>query len=90
MKAGRASRTAQHNALFRALEASLPDDRRLVEDPLAERFLSGALSVVGRLAHLPGLRAFFPEPVPLLSIAARWLTSARAYAPGLRRSSKRR
>jgi methyltransferase (TIGR00027 family) len=60
MKAGRASRTAQYNALFRALESSLPESRRLIEDPLAECFLSGPFSVVGRLAHLPGLRTFFP------------------------------
>lgn len=60
MKAGRASRTAQHNALFRALESSLPRDRRLVDDPLAASFLTGGLAFVARLARLPGLRDLVP------------------------------
>ena len=38
MQAGRASRTAEYNALFRALESSLPEDRRLFADPLARSF----------------------------------------------------
>lgn len=60
MKAGRASRTAQHNALFRALESSQPRERRLVHDPLAAHFLSGALSLVERLGRVPGLRGLLP------------------------------
>lgn len=56
MRTGRASRTAQHNALFRALESSLPERRRLFEDPLARAFLTGPLALVARIARVPGLR----------------------------------
>jgi methyltransferase (TIGR00027 family) len=51
MRAGRASRTAEHNALFRALETS----RRggLFADPLAEAFLSPTLRAVALLARVP-------------------------------------
>ena len=35
MRAGHASRTAQHNALFRALESARPASRRRIDDPLA-------------------------------------------------------
>lgn len=55
MREGRASRTAEHNALFRALESSRPEGRRLFEDPLARRFLTWPLSSVDRLARVPGL-----------------------------------
>ncbi len=60
MREGHASRTAEHNALFRALESSLPEDRRLFEDPLARAFLTWPLSVVARLAAVPGLRELVP------------------------------
>jgi methyltransferase (TIGR00027 family) len=60
MRAGHASRTAEHNALFRALEVSLPADRRLFEDSLAGAFLTWPLSLVARLAVVPGVRAFAP------------------------------
>lgn len=40
MRPGRASKTAEHNALFRALEAHCPERERVVSDPLAEAFLS--------------------------------------------------
>ena len=56
MRTGRPSRTAQHNALFRALESSLPEGRRLFDDPLAASFLGWELALVARLAALPGLR----------------------------------
>jgi methyltransferase (TIGR00027 family) len=46
MKSGRSSKTAEHNALFRALEARRPDDGRVVEDPLAEEFLSWRFKLV--------------------------------------------
>ena len=58
MRAGYASRTAEHNALFRALESSLRANKRLFEDPLARTFLTWPLSVVARLALVPGLREF--------------------------------
>jgi methyltransferase (TIGR00027 family) len=54
MKSGRASRTAEHNALFRTLEASVPERQRLFVDPYARRFLTWPLSLVGGLAVLPG------------------------------------
>lgn len=55
MKEGQASRTAEYMALFRAIESSLPDDRRLFEDPFARRFLSPPLGVVATLCRLPGV-----------------------------------
>lgn len=58
MRVGHASRTAEYNALFRALESSFPDGRRLFEDPLARAFLTWPLSLVARLAAVPGLREF--------------------------------
>ena len=51
MRAGRASRTAEHNALFRALETSRPGG--LFADPLAEAFLSPSLRSVALLARVP-------------------------------------
>jgi methyltransferase (TIGR00027 family) len=60
MREGYASRTAEQNALFRALESSLPGGRRLFEDPLARSFLSWPLALVARLATVPGLRQFVP------------------------------
>lgn len=54
MKTGRSSRTAEHNALFRALESSVPDSERLFVDPLARSFLTWPLSMVGLLAEAPG------------------------------------
>jgi methyltransferase (TIGR00027 family) len=56
MREGRASRTAEHNALFRALESCLPEDRRLFRDPFAAAALTWPLSLVARLAKVPGLR----------------------------------
>src|SRR5262245_66065819 len=57
MRAGHASRTAEYNALFRALESSLPERRRLFADPLAHAFLTAPLALVARFAAAPGLRA---------------------------------
>jgi methyltransferase (TIGR00027 family) len=54
MKSGRASRTAEHNALFRALERSVPEGERLFVDPLASRCLTWPLWVAGHLAAVPG------------------------------------
>src|SRR5262245_31885187 len=58
MRDGRASRTAEQNALFRALETVLPEDRRLFGDPFAEAMLTWPLSLVGRLGHVSSFRAF--------------------------------
>jgi methyltransferase (TIGR00027 family) len=60
MREGHASRTAEQNALFRALESSLPEGRRILEDPLARAFLTWPLSLVARLAAVPGFREFVP------------------------------
>ena len=60
MREGYASRTAEQNALFRALESSLPEGRRLFEDPLAGAFLGWRLALVARLALAPGLGRLVP------------------------------
>jgi len=54
MRAGQASRTAEQNALFRALETARPEGRRLFADPLAREFLTWPLNLVAQLALLPG------------------------------------
>jgi methyltransferase (TIGR00027 family) len=46
VKSGRASKTAEHNALFRALDARGPNDARVVSDRLAEGFLSWRFRLV--------------------------------------------
>jgi methyltransferase (TIGR00027 family) len=61
MKKGHASRTAEYMALFRALESSLPAERRLFEDPLARNFLGPSLAFVARLARLPGFQELVPR-----------------------------
>jgi methyltransferase (TIGR00027 family) len=73
MREGHASRTAEQNALFRALESSLSERRRLFTDPLAQRFLTWPFTLVARLALVPAVR----ELVPWL-IDTRW--------PGVRTS----
>jgi methyltransferase (TIGR00027 family) len=60
MREGRASRTAEQNALFRALESSLPEGERLFEDPLARAFLKWPLALVARIARIPGLQSLVP------------------------------
>jgi methyltransferase (TIGR00027 family) len=58
MKKGRASRTAEHNALFRALETSRPRAMRLFDDPFAKTFLTGSLKAVQRMTVLPAWRDY--------------------------------
>src|SRR4030095_11096874 len=60
MRADRPSRTAQHNALFRAIEQRLREP--LFADPFARRFLRGRY----RLA------ALFPATALARAIDARW------------------
>ncbi len=60
MRQGHASRTAEFMALFRALESSLPETRRLFDDPLARSFLTWPLTLLARLGTLPGLRRLVP------------------------------
>jgi len=77
MREGRASRTAEQNALFRALEASQPEGRRICDDPLAGAFLTRPLSWVAAAARVPGLRELIPRfidrrwPGPRSAVVAR-------------------
>lgn len=45
MREGRPSRTAEQNALFRALEGLRPNEARVCDDPLARHFLTWPLSL---------------------------------------------
>jgi methyltransferase (TIGR00027 family) len=89
MKAGRASRTAEQNALFRALEAGLPARRRLFEDPLARSCLGWRYALVERAARLPGPRDWIPRfidwrwPGVRTSVVARTLLIDAAVASAL-------
>jgi methyltransferase (TIGR00027 family) len=56
MRAGRGSRTAQHNALFRALDARKPWCERVADDRLAVRFLPPEFRVVAELARVGFVR----------------------------------
>jgi methyltransferase (TIGR00027 family) len=56
MRQGRASRTAEQNALFRALESARPAKERLFDDSLARAFLSASYALVERVASVPGPR----------------------------------
>jgi methyltransferase (TIGR00027 family) len=51
MKAGQASRTAEYNALFRALESARAPQCRIIEDQLAAHFLRQPLRSVTGLLH---------------------------------------
>lgn len=55
MKEGQASRTAEYVALFRAIESSLPEGRRLFEDPYARRFLGPQLALVAAFCRIPAV-----------------------------------
>jgi len=55
VKEGQASRTAEYVALFRAIESSLPANRRLFEDLFARQFLSPRLALVASACRLPGV-----------------------------------
>jgi methyltransferase (TIGR00027 family) len=46
VREGRASRTAEHNALFRALEARRPAGERVVDDQFAAAFLRGSFKAL--------------------------------------------
>jgi len=58
MREGHASRTAEQNALFRALESSRPPHRRICDDPLARHFLSWPFTLVMGIAAIPGGATF--------------------------------
>jgi methyltransferase (TIGR00027 family) len=55
MRPDRASRTAEHNALFRALETARPTGEQRMTDSLASTFVTGPLRLVARAGTLPGL-----------------------------------
>ena len=56
MRAGQPSRTADQNALFRAMEARRPAAVRIADDPLAVRFLSPEFRVLAGAARLAPAR----------------------------------
>jgi len=56
MRTGRPSRTADHNALFRALEARRPAAVRIADDQLAARLLSPEFRLLAVAARLPSAR----------------------------------
>jgi methyltransferase (TIGR00027 family) len=58
MREGHASRTAEQNALFRALESSRPPHQRVCDDPLARHFLSWPFALVMGIAAIPGVAPF--------------------------------
>jgi len=73
VREGYASKTAEHNALFRALHTSSPAADRIFEDRLAASFLTWPLNLVARLAVVPGWRSLAEK-----YIDSRW--------PGMRAS----
>ena len=56
MRTGKPSRTADQNALFRALEARRPASARIADDPLAVRLLSPEFRLLAEAARLPSAR----------------------------------
>src|SRR5215470_16612922 len=57
MRAGRASRTAEQNALFRALETARPARERVCDDPFARHFLGWPFTLVMWASTIPGAAA---------------------------------
>jgi methyltransferase (TIGR00027 family) len=56
MEEGKPSRTAQQNALFRALEARHPAKTRVADDRLAVHFLAPEFRLLAELARVPPFR----------------------------------
>ena len=54
MRSGKSSRTAQHNTLFRALEASRAPSVRIIDDPLASACLTWPLAALRPATRLRG------------------------------------
>lgn len=63
MRAGAPSRTAQHNALFRALEARRPVGARIADDRLAVRFLPLKFRVIAEVARARPIRRLVEEVI---------------------------
>lgn len=83
---GRPSRTAQHNALFRALEQA--QDFPLFADPFARRFLRGRYRLYGALPARPLARFIdrrWPGPRAAVCVRTRYIDDrvAEALADGL-------
>jgi methyltransferase (TIGR00027 family) len=77
MRSGSASRTAQHNALFRALEQRLPQP--LFQDPWARRFLRGRYRVAAALPARFVARAIdwrWPGPRAAVAVRTRYIDDA--------------
>lgn len=77
MRDGQPSRTAQHNALFRALEGRLP--RPLFEDRWASRFLRGRYRLAGALPARTVARLIdrrWPGPRAAVCVRTRYLDDA--------------
>jgi methyltransferase (TIGR00027 family) len=63
MKEGKASRTADLAAVFRAAESMRPEDQRVCYDPLAKHFLSGIFSILARSRLLTKVGLWYAERV---------------------------
>jgi len=86
MRPDRPSRTAQHNALFRAIEQRLPEP--LFADPWAQRFLRGRYRLAALLparALARAIDARWPGPRAAVCVRTRWIDDAigAALARGL-------
>jgi len=55
MREGRASRTAEYNAAFRAMESARPASQRVLHDPYSHSLLPPGLRLLRRLAAVPGV-----------------------------------
>src|SRR5262249_23164538 len=53
MRLGQASRTAEYNAAFRALENAKPAGQRVLQDPYSDRLLPSGLRLLRRISALP-------------------------------------
>src|SRR5438093_10614018 len=88
MREGRASRTAEYNAAFRAIENAKPPALRLFADPYSHRLLPAGLRALRRMSALPvvgrGLTSYVDRRWPGMrsSVVARtrliddWLSDA--------------
>jgi methyltransferase (TIGR00027 family) len=56
VRTGQPSRTAEQNALFRALEARRPAPARIADDPLAVHFLGPEFRLLAEAARVPPVR----------------------------------
>ena len=77
MTPGRASRTAEHMALFRAVETARPATSRLFADPFATRFLRPRYRAVALLSRVPFLHALVERRIDRLVPGARTSAVAR-------------